>query len=81
MLTYKNYTIEHDENHIIINGEPVKVIENKTNTYKINKKCISAHRGAAGLYSFLKEMIDLDFGLVWVDNVITGAEKIAAATK
>lgn len=77
MLEYKGHTIEHTESTIVIDGERVKVIENREFAYKINKRSISAKDGASGLYAFLKYHIEENFATVWVDAVINGVYQIA----
>ena len=77
-LIYKGNTITLSGGTISFNGEPVKVNDSRTHTYKLNKTCISAEGGAAGLMSFLTECISDNFGLVWVNAVTEHMETLTS---
>lgn len=76
-MEYKGNVIEAVANdRLMYNGKPVKVIENRKYTYKFNKTSISAEGGAHGLVEFMRECVETDFGLVWVDAIVEHIGKL-----
>lgn len=78
-ITYKGNNIKLENEHIYFNGVPVPVRQLKGYTYKLNKTCISADGNAPGLYRFIVECVELNFMLVFVDQIIEHMEKLTAA--
>lgn len=78
-ITYKGNNIKLENEQIYFNGVPVPVRQLKGYTYKLNKTCISADGNAPGLYGFIVECIELNFMLVFVDQIIEHMEKLTAA--
>lgn len=72
-IEYAGHLFELINGEMVIDHKPVKVIESKSHTYKINKRSISAQGGAPGLYRFIEELAQMDFGRVWVKAIADGA--------